>query len=219
MKYYYGQYCNEIYKPWDNDILFHQTLDQIKNNTAVDLWRCYELWTSIEQVAKLEGDIIEIGVWRGGTSALMARKLELMKQDAKLYACDTFQGLVKVSENDNYHKNGEFSNTSIDIVTNLYNNMCIKDIELLIGIFPDDTGRFVSDKKFKLCHIDVDIYQSAIDVLDFIWPRLVSGGIIIYDDYGVQTTQGIAKAVNEQMHLSDRHVFYNLNGHAIVVKL
>ena len=63
-----------------------------------------------------------------------------------------------------------------------------------------------------------DAHQSAKDIVLWIWPRMVSGGIIVYDDYGFLGCEGIARFVNEQIPESDRLVFRNLNGHAIVVK-
>ena len=48
--------------------------------------------------------------------------------------------------------------------------------------------------------------------------RLVPGGMIVYDDYGWDTTPGIARYVNSQLQLKDRIVLHNLNGHAIVIK-
>jgi O-methyltransferase len=47
---------------------------------------------------------------------------------------------------------------------------------------------------------------------------LVPGGIIVYDDYGGDTTPGIARYVDSQLQLEDRTVLHNLNGHAIVIK-
>jgi O-methyltransferase len=64
----------------------------------------------------------------------------------------------------------------------------------------------VENLKFRLCHIDVDVYQSAKDVTEWIWERLVSGGIIVYDDYGGDTTPGIARYVDAQLRFNDRIV-------------
>ena len=85
------------------------------------------------------------------------------------------------------------------------------------GIFPEDTGDQVENLKFRLCHIDVDVYQSAKDVTEWIWERLVPGGMIVYDDYGWDTTPGIARYVNAQLSFTDRIVLHNLNGHAIII--
>ena len=53
---------------------------------------------------------------------------------------------------------------------------------------------------------------------EWIWERLVPGGMIVYDDYGGDTTPGIARYVDSQLQLKDRTVLHNLNGHAIIIK-
>ena len=55
------------YSPWNLDPQFLETYEVIKQHTLVDLYRCFELWTLVEQSAKVPGSIIEVGVWRGGT--------------------------------------------------------------------------------------------------------------------------------------------------------
>jgi O-methyltransferase len=49
------------------------------------------------------------------------------------------------------------------------------------------------------------------------WPRLVPGGILVFDDFGFQVCQGIVQLVNELAGF-DRLVLHNLNGHALIVK-
>ena len=72
---------------------------------------------------------------------------------------------------------------------------------------------------FKLCHIDVDVYLSAKDVQSWIWDKLIIGGVIVFDDFGFSSTDGITNFVNEQRKLTDRTVIHNLNGHAVIIKL
>ena len=48
-----------------------------------------------------------------------------------------------------------------------------------------------------LAHIDVAVYFSIRDSLDFIWPRLSRGGFIVFDDYGFATCPGARQAVDE----------------------
>jgi len=209
------------YSPWNGDAAFQRVYASIDGHTLVDLYRCYELWTMVEQVAKLPGgNIIEIGVWRGGTGALIAAKARACGIKDNVILCDTFTGVVKAGEKDTEYKGGEHADTSRQIVEELLRaKMALDNFEILEGIFPDDTGHLLSDAKFRMCHIDVDAYQSAKDIVDWIWPRMVPGGIVVYDDYGFRGCDGITRYVNEQISCKDRFVLHNLNGHAIVVKL
>src|SRR4051794_3316125 len=62
------------YSPWLEDEHFKNIHNVIRHNTLVDLYRCYELWQLTIEAGKLAaGDVIEIGVWRGGTGALIAK--------------------------------------------------------------------------------------------------------------------------------------------------
>ena len=181
--------------------------------------KLFELWSLIRQVSHLEGDCIEVGVWRGGSGCLMAHTLQSSGDDAQVYLCDTFEGMVKTSDNDPHYKGGELSDTSEDIVRKLATKMGLKNVHILKGIFPEDTGDQVEGRKFKIVHVDVDVYDSARDVVNHVWDRLVPGGLIVFDDYGYAATEGVTKFVDE--YVKDRKdclFIYNSVGHGIIVK-
>jgi len=208
------------YAPWTTDKQFLDTYHAIKPYTLVDIYRCYELWTLVEQSKNLKGSIIEIGVWRGGSGALIARRAELCGIMGNTYLCDTFTGIVKASSKDPLYKGGEHDDTSRELVeTLIYDRLRLKNVKILQGIFPDETFKDVEKEVFRLCHIDVDVYQSAKDITEWIWSRMVIGGMIVYDDYGSFGCAGITSLVEEQKHNEDRLSLYNLNGHAVVIKI
>jgi O-methyltransferase len=212
-------YPGATYSPWNRDEAFEAVYSRVKLATLVDKYRCFELWKLVEQVAKLEsGAILEVGVWRGGTTALIAARANILGLKEKIYACDTFNGVVKAGAQDQY-LGGEHADTSAASAENLiYATMKLNNVEILAGIFPEETGKMVENLKFRLCHIDVDVYKSAKDIADWIWDKVVPGGIVVYDDFGFHWCRGIALHVEEQMPLKDRIVLHNLNGHAIVIK-
>ncbi|WP_345993146.1 TylF/MycF/NovP-related O-methyltransferase [Sulfurimonas sp. HSL-1716] len=217
---YENIFSNANYAPWKIDNSFFETFEIISTHTLVDIYKAYELWELVQQTSKLaEGSLIEVGVWRGGTGTLIAKRAQDCDIREHIYLCDTFSGVVKSSEHDTYYFDGEHADTSIEYVEDLIRKLDLKNVEILTGIFPDDTSFVVKDKKFRFCHIDVDVYKSAIDIVDWIWERLVVGGMIVFDDYGFESCDGITKFVNEQRQLTDRMVIYNLNGHAIVIKI
>jgi O-methyltransferase len=211
---------NATYSPWNLDEEFNAAYSKIRDATLVDKYRCFELWGLVEQCAKLEaGALLEVGVWRGGTTALIGTRARKLGLRDKVYACDTFSGVVKAGVEDPNYVGGEHADTSRRSVEDLfYRTLILDNIEILTGVFPEETGAQIENVTFRFCHIDVDVYQSAKDVTDWVWARLVPGGMIVYDDYGGDTTPGIARYVNEQLPLKDRIVLSNLNGHAIVIK-
>jgi O-methyltransferase len=208
------------YSPWLSDEEFNRVYDLVKNNTLVDRYRCYELWQLVGEMTKIEnGDLIEIGTWRGGTGALIGRKCQIERIPGVLYLCDTFAGVVKAGPLDATYFGGEHADTTKQAVLDLIDSLGLDRVRILQGTFPDESAAPLADARFRFCHIDVDVYESAKEIVDWIWPRLVPGGIIVYDDYGFHCCVGITRFVNEERRKPDRLVIHNLNGHAIVIKL
>ena len=176
---------DEMYSPWLTDKDFLAAYEVIRSHTLVDVFRCYELWTLVDQSAKLDGAILEVGVWRGGTGALIAQRAKLSGISDPVYLCDTFAGVVKASGRDSHYQGGEHADTSRTQVEDLiHRKLDLPSVVVLEGVFPEETSRYISDQRFRLCHVDVDVYQSAKDIVDWLWDRLVVGGMVIYDDYG-----------------------------------
>ncbi len=206
------------YSPWLDDREFIRAYGLIKKNTLVDQYRCFELWELLGQVSSLPGDILEVGVWRGGTGALLATRAKVIGMQKIIYLCDTFSGVVKVTEKDSSYFGGEHSDTTEKQVFKLIQSLDVGDVRILKGVFPDDFATEMEKCIFSFVHIDVDVNQSAKDVMNFVWPRLAIGGMVVFDDFGFDTCDGIATLVAEYRGLRDRVVLHNLNGHAILVK-
>ena len=206
------------YAPWQADAEFQRVHGAVRKNTLVDVWRCHELWSLVGELREIPGGILEVGVWRGGTGAIMATRAKQLGITEPVALCDTWEGVVKTGEVDIYYRDGKHDDTSKQIVEDLVRRLGLENVELLQGIFPDDTGRLVADRTFRLVHVDVDVYQSAKDVTEWAWERLSPGGIVVFDDYGFPACPGVTRYVDEQRGKPDRLVLHNLNGHGIVVK-
>jgi O-methyltransferase len=211
-------YPISTYAPWQADQGFRRVYQAVRRNTMVDVWRCHELWSVLGELRDVPGDILEVGVWRGGTGALMAARATGLGLADRVYLCDTWEGVVKTGLVDTYYRDGKHDDTSRETVEQLVRRMGLGNVELLQGVFPEETGDRIADRKFRLCHCDVDVYQSAKDVLEWVWPRLSSGGVVVFDDYGFPACPGVTKLVDEQRMREDRMVVHNLNGHGLLVK-
>jgi O-methyltransferase len=211
---------NSTYAPWHDDLEFREVYDAVEGSTLVDQYRCYELWEQLGQLSHLDGDVLEVGVWRGGTGVLMARRVQQLDAKARLFLCDTFQGVAKAGEHDPWYKGGEHADTSPEHVRALASRIGV-EVELLVGMFPEETGGQVEDISFRLVHIDVDVYDSARDTLEWAWPRLVVGGVVVWDDYSSFSTEGVATLGRQlfaaQLGETGRLV-HNLNGHLLLFK-
>lgn len=209
------------YRPWDVDTAFLEAYRAIEQHTKIDIYRCYSLWRYAEQTAKLGGDLLEVGVWRGGSAALLAAALRHFGISNKtVYLADTFRGVVKAGPRDDYYKGGEHADTSEDTVHRLFRSLSLSGYQVLSGVFPEESAeRIPSGARFCLCHVDVDVYQSALDVMEWAWSRLPVGGVIVYDDYGFYGCEGVTALGNEEFRRPDRIVTHNLNGQCVVVKI
>lgn len=206
------------YSPWWSDAEFQRVVEEVEENTFVDPYRLYELWSLVGQVRDIEGDILEVGVWRGGSGCLIAAKAQIEGIDATVYLCDTFRGVVKAGDRDTEYRGGEHADTSAAVVIDLARRVGVQRIRVLEGVFPDDTADQVSARALRLAHIDVDVYESARDVFDWVWERLSPGGVVVFDDYGFYSCEGVTRFVNEIAERPDVLYVHNLNGHAVLAK-
>lgn len=202
--------------PWLNDNDFLAIYEKVKEYTLVDLYRCYELWVLAKQSAKVEGAILEVGVWRGGTGAIIAEANK--SNEKKVYLADTFKGVVKAGENDTAYKGGEHSDTSLELVSKLISSLSLKNVQLLEGIFPEDTKHFVAEK-ISMLHCDVDVYSSSKDIVEWALPRMSVGSILVFDDYGFYGCEGVTTFCNELKMQKELIFTHNLNGHAVFIKI
>ena len=202
--------------PWLNDFEFMNLYEKIKNHTLVDIYRCFELWILAKQTSKLNGSILEVGVWRGGTGAILAEATKNVNN--KIYLADTFKGVVKAGINDTKYKGGEHSDTSQEVVTELMESLSIKNVKLLKGIFPEETQHIILEN-ISMLHCDVDVYSSSKDIVEWCLPKMIVGSILVFDDYGFYGCEGVTKYCNE-LKLREELIFtHNLNGHAIFIKI
>jgi O-methyltransferase len=206
------------YSPWWTDTTFQSAYREVRAFTLVDVYRLYELWTLVEQVSEVEGDILEVGVWRGGSGCLLATKANLESLGARVFLCDTFTGVVKAGSQDGEYIGGEHSDTSAETVRRLAAQLGLDSVRVLEGIFPDETAQDVDSSRFRLCHIDVDVYDSARDAFQWCWTRLSVGGIVVFDDFGFHDCEGVTRLVMELAERPDVLFLHNLNGHALLIK-
>jgi O-methyltransferase len=204
--------------PWRSDLQFQATVKSVRNYTLVDEYRLFELWSLVRNTSCLVGDILEVGVWRGGSGAMLACAAQRYAPEAKVFLCDTFAGIVKASCHDSTYQGGEYV-ASRSHVEELLGRLGLAGVTVLQGMFPDEMAPTLGTRRFRLCHVDVDVFESARDVFHWVWPRLVLGGVVVFDDYGFVGCDGVTRFVNEAAGGgTDRVFIHNLNGHGVLIK-
>ena len=160
--------------------------------------RRYNLFYLTKMVEKLEGSTAECGALKGGGSYLICAALS--DRNTHHYIFDSFMGLSKPKKTDVNElssikwRKGDLASSELELKANL--KIYDDRITVHAGWIPSEFHN-VSDKLFKLVQIDVDLESPTYDSLVFFYPRMVPGGIIILDDYPVDTCPGVEKTVDE----------------------
>ncbi len=141
------------------------------------------------QVASLRGEAAEVGVYKGGTAKILAQSMP----GRIVHLFDTFEGMPETTEFD-MHLRGDFADTSLESVNEYLQGY---NVHFWPGLFPDSARLLPDDTEFVLVHVDVDLYTSTKAACEFFWPRLVEGGIMVFDDYNGPRCPGANKAVDE----------------------
>jgi O-methyltransferase len=174
----YGQ---STYSPWF-EAEFQNLYLEIRDRTLVTEDRCYLIHRFSQHALHLGGDFAECGVYKGGTAYLIARTLkEAGTTDRALHLFDTFEGMPEV-RHESIHKRGDFGDTTLKSVTEYLSPFPF--VSFHPGFIPDSFAG-LSDRTFAFAHVDVDIYQSMLDCCGFLYPRLCTGGLLLFDDYGL----------------------------------
>ena len=173
---------------------------------------------------KLDGDILEAGVFKGSTLLSMALFLKKIKSNKKIYGFDTFQGFPKLNnkydninqfkklliENkinvshykkikkfvqlkkkiiknkisfDSVSSSEDFSKVDINLLMKKIKYLDLDNIVLVKGPFNKTMKSEIKPKKIMAAFIDCDLYDSYMQSLNFIWPKLVFNGLVQMDEY------------------------------------
>jgi hypothetical protein len=151
----------------------------------------------VRDTASLESRFMaELGVYMGGSARVI---LESSAEDRRfLCLYDTFEGLPIDGGN---HRKGEFAASpyqvrdtlgtwSIDRISG------VTRVLMFPGVFPESVMESES-MDFSFVHADADLYESTRDAIEFFWPRMVSGGVMIFDDVHWNDCPGVDQALNE----------------------
>ena len=214
-----------VMKTWSSDVRKRQVrkydlideatdlINEAENHTMVNYDRLITLYQqcSFQVKNKIIGDFVECGVWKGGCSYIMGSQI-LKDSSFKLILFDSFCGMPKATLNDSERdvrrfglkKIGEISgsggnSTSSQNVRHLLMNklkMSTEQFEIYEGWFEETVPIYAKSKRpISILRLDGDFYESTLTCLQFLYNNVVSGGLIIIDDYKEHV--GCEKAVHE----------------------
>ena len=195
-KYFMGKklllyYNNTLFRTRDHNYSrFLELYEKVEQSTLLDFDRAFILFQAAQATKHLKGCTVECGVYKGGSSVLIA----MVSTERKHYALDTFSGFPDVISEVDVHEKAGFSDVSVSEIEELFCDY--RNIVMLEGKFSESFKK-IHDEVFSFVYVDADLYISTIECCKFFYPRLFKGGIILFDDYLVPDTPGVKKAVDE----------------------
>jgi hypothetical protein len=158
----------------------------------------------LEKTRTVPGEIAECGVFQGASivpMALYARETKLAK---RFYGFDSFEGFAESVVIDRelggthpeWKNPGVMNNTSFEMVASKVERFGLTNVELIKGFFDQTFPRY-ADRVFSFVHLDCDAYEAYRQCLEFFYPRLSPGGVIMFDEYNDPPWPGCNRAVDE----------------------
>lgn len=167
-----------------------------KGNNDVDLVRLLFFQQTVEELLEhdIPGAFAEVGVYKGNSAKL----LHLLAPQRELYLFDTFQGFdsrdLSLDPKKKIHPSS-FLDTSLQQVREFVG--VHPKIHYCPGYFPATASPIPDELQFALVHLDADLYQPTLAGLQYFYPRLSAGGMMIIHDYSSGAWPGVKKAVDE----------------------
>ena len=188
-------------------------IKEIRNENEMLLGdnEAYQIFMAVEKTEKIDGDIAEVGSYKGGSAKLICEA----KGNKKLHLFDTFDGLPNPCHNDcpkEFHK-GQYS-ASLESVRNYLKKY--QNVHLYKGLFPS-TAEPIKNKKFSFVHLDLDLYKGTLASIEFFYPRMSKGGILISHDY--INTMGIRKAFDDFFKDKPEPIIEMSGSQCLIVKI
>ena len=200
LRKYADRYLNrsDLEKDKEFQDLYSKVGTRKSKYTLTSMERCYSLYKAIQYITKgdILGDIVECGVWRGGSAMLAALTLIKSQQThRKIYLYDTYEGMPEPTDKDIdihgvpyrllWKKEKEFLSVSLDEVKkNIFSTGYPKENIIFVKGMVQDTIPNTVPKQIALLRLDTDLYESTYHELFHLYPKTTSQGVIIIDDYG-----------------------------------
>jgi O-methyltransferase len=157
----------------------------------------------------IKGDLIETGVWRGG-AAIFMRSLLKVYGDTKrtVWAADSFQGLPQARPNspDNGDPHWAYAELAVsldEVKANFAKYGALDDqVRFLVGWFRD-TLPYAPIDALSIVRLDGDMYDSTMDALEALYPKLSIGGYLIVDDFGLPGCRAAVEEYRTRYHITE----------------
>jgi len=140
----------------------------------------------VESALKLDGDLVELGVFKGHTTAFVAEYVDFSKYAKNWYLYDTFAGIpVEDMNNESWIETNRLSygdTYSYEEVADRFKSY--PNIHVIQGRVPDVFRDHPPPPRIAFLHVDLNSAKAEVAALDYLFASIVAGGIVLFDDYG-----------------------------------
>jgi O-methyltransferase len=209
-KYKFSEFAR-IFLEDDAFLAYYMNFMDVGNWHSLD--RKYAMNELLKLVTHLDGDAAECGTYRGATAYLLCRAFSRMPVSVHLF--DSFEGLSEpIPVDGTYWRKGSLTATEEELAQNLRE---FDNYRVYKGWIPT---RFadVADCRFRFVHIDVDLYQPTLEALEFFYPRMVAGAVVLLDDHGFKSCPGAKQAADEFFESKTENLALLPTGQAFTIK-
>jgi O-methyltransferase len=213
-------------KPWQQLGLDENTeklWEAVRPRTMTSIQRLDALRQGIEYIHSnsIPGDIVECGVWRGGSMLAAALTLQRLDDERRLWLFDTFAGMPPPSSEDKDYQGrsaAELMAAQSPETSWIWAKSSLEDVKAGFEEidYPRDLINYIvgnveatipieAPENIALLRLDTDWYTSTYHELLHLWPRISKNGLLIIDDYG--DWRGARKAVDQYFNENKLHPF------------
>jgi hypothetical protein len=208
------------------DPSFKDIFLKCKNYTMTSAERMYSVYKSTEYVLKnnIPGDIVECGVWKGGSSMVCALSMiQMQSTNKKIYMYDTYSGMSEPTEKDVDFEGNYSIKKWKKMEKNDYNQWDYASLEevkknMQTTKYPEQNIIYIKGKveetipknipdEISILRLDTDWYESTYHELVHLFPKLSKNGVIIIDDYG--HWRGSKEAVDKYIEENEVKILLN----------
>lgn len=197
---------------------YHELFDRGQKECQMDKenglvrQRTWDLLNWYEWNKHIDLPTAECGIFRGFSIWMMQKH-----HPGEHHLFDSFKGLSKPTKMDS-GTNATVNRFKCDLDIVKHNLRDYENLHFYKGWIPKVFTQLDENKIFRFVYIDVDLYEPTKQALEFFWPRVCSGGVIVVDDYGQSNWPGVKRAVTEFCESVDVNCVPHSVGNVSIIK-
>jgi O-methyltransferase len=182
-------------------------------------WRTYIVCSLADYAKNLPGDFVECGVNTGAYSRAIIDFIDFQRTGKTFYLLDTYDGLVpeQITLSERKAGVGDYLNTYKNVYEEVKKTFSQFSTKIIKGIVPN-TLTECDCAQIAYLSIDMNVVEPEIAALNYFWDKVVSGGVIVLDDYGFPAHINQKHAFDTFAKQKNVSLIYIPTGQAIIIK-